>query len=137
DLKPENILQQDTNDPHDALVIADFGIAHFEEDELHSTALTDKRDRLANFQYAAPEQRVPGKKVDWRADIYALGLILNEMFTGEVLQGAGYKKVSSVAPELGSLDALIERMVHQSPASRPCDLNEVRTMLLDAVSAKS
>jgi hypothetical protein len=131
DLKPENILYREAADPCDALVVADFGIAHFEEDELHSTVLTDKRDRLANFQYAAPEQRVPGKEVDCRADIYALGLILNEMFTGEVIQGAGYKTVSSVAPDFGALDPIIERMVHQAPASRPRDLDEVRTMLAD------
>jgi hypothetical protein len=34
-------------------------------------------ERLANFAYAAPEQRIAGKAVDQPADIYALGLILN------------------------------------------------------------
>ena len=38
--------------------------------------------RLANFQYAAPEQRERGETVDQRADIYALGLILNTPSSG-------------------------------------------------------
>ncbi|GAI75838.1 unnamed protein product, partial [marine sediment metagenome] len=75
DLKPENILYA-TDDDH--LVIADFGIAHFEEDELYTAVETKDSARLANFQYAAPEQRSRGIEPDQRADIYALGLILNE-----------------------------------------------------------
>ena len=81
DLKPENILYK----PADAkLVLADFGIARFTEEELYTAVETKAQDRLANFLYAAPEQRVRGKNVDNRADIYAIGLILNEMFTHEV-----------------------------------------------------
>src|SRR5262249_51522400 len=60
DLKPENVLY----DPaHDALVVADFGIAHFAEDELYTLVETRPNDRLANFQYAAPEQKQRGRQI--------------------------------------------------------------------------
>jgi hypothetical protein len=83
---------------------------------------------LANFQYAAPEQRVLGT-TDHRADIYALGLILNEMFTNQLLQGSGHKQIGDVAPEYAYLDALVDRMVRQSPAERPASIAKIRAAL--------
>jgi serine/threonine protein kinase len=95
DLKPENILVDHENTE---LVIADFGIAHFYEEELFTSVETRPNTRLANFRYAAPEQRTPGQKVDQRADIFAIGLILNEMFTVAVPQGTGYKTIGENIP---------------------------------------
>ncbi len=127
DLKPENVLY----DPRsDTLVVADFGIAHFEEEALHSAVETKDGERLANFQYAAPEQRVRGKKVDYRADIYAVGLILNEMFTHEILQGVGYRCISSMAPQFEFLDEIVEWMVQQSPERRPESIDALKGLLL-------
>src|ERR1022692_90812 len=100
DLKPENLL---VTMPRRRVVVADFGVAHFEEEDLLTAVETRAADRLANYRYSAPEQRAPGRKVDERADIFALGLILNEMFTGEVPQGTGHKAVGSVAPGLRTL----------------------------------
>lgn len=126
DLKPENILY----DPEtDALVVADFGIAHFEEEDLHTAVETRDDVRLANFQYAAPEQRARGKKVDHRADIFALGLILNEMFTHETLQGEGYKRIASVALEFEYLDNVVALMVQQESERRPASLNALKELL--------
>jgi serine/threonine protein kinase len=125
DLKPENILYDATSKK---LVVADFGIAHFAEELLHTTIQTADGDRLANFQYAAPEQRAY-RQVDHRADIYALGVILNEMFTREILQGTGPRTIASVAPAFGYLDAVVERMVRQSPDDRPQSIAEVRAAL--------
>ena len=65
---------------------------------------------LRIMQYAAPEQRIPDSSVDHRADIYALGLILNEMFTGEVPHGAGFKRIKEAAPNYAYLDVIVERM---------------------------
>lgn len=48
---------------------------------------TKTGDRMVNFKYCAPEQKETGAEVDQRANIFALGLILNEMFTGRVPQG--------------------------------------------------
>ena len=126
DLKPENILYDDRNQQ---LVIADFGIAMFQEDELFTAVETKDTDRLANFRYAAPEQRHPGKSVDLRADIFTLGLILNEMFTGEVVSGAGYTKIAAVAPGCAYLDEIVEQMIQQDPQARFSSIREIRFRL--------
>jgi serine/threonine protein kinase len=81
DLKPENIL---CDQNFATIAIADFGTARFTEDILATAIETGPSQRLANFQYAAPEQRTVGGDVQATADIYALGLMLNELFTGSV-----------------------------------------------------
>ncbi len=126
DLKPENILY---NTVDGKLVLADFGIARFTEDELYTAVETKAQDRLANFQYAAPEQRVRGRNIDNRTDIYAIGLILNEMFTHEVPQGSGYKAISSISREYSYLDDIVEKMIRQTPGERLSSINEVKTLL--------
>ncbi len=116
DLKPENIL---FSTAENRLVIADFGIAHFEEEELLTAVETQSQDRLANFEYAAPEQRRRGQAVDSKADIYALGLMLNEMFTGTVPHGTGFRKVSDISPNFAYIDGLIEVMLRHDSTARP------------------
>lgn len=127
DLKPENVLYDPKDD---RLVVADFGIAHFEEDILATTVSTQATTKLANLRYSAPEQRVPGTKADHRADVYALGLILNELFTNSVPQGAGYKTIASVAPQYSYLDPLVDRMIQQDPSARFATLEEVKKELI-------
>ncbi len=75
DLKPANVLIN-----QEALLkIVDFGVAaaHREGD----TQLTKTGYVIGSPKYMAPEQ-ILGKKVDERADIYALGVMLYEMVTG-------------------------------------------------------
>jgi serine/threonine protein kinase len=116
DLKPENIL---CSADLSSVVLADFGIAHFSEDVLLSAVETNNQERLANFSYAAPEQRVRGSKVGAPADIWALGLILNELFTGQLTLGKGHILIASITPEYADFDALAELMLRQSPDERP------------------
>jgi len=61
DLKPENVLYDENTDK---LFIADLGVAHFEEENLYTSIETKPNSRLANFEYAAPEQRRKGMRVD-------------------------------------------------------------------------
>ena len=127
DLKPENVLYDEAKN---RLLIADFGIARFEEEDLYTAVETAPSTRLANFQYAAPEQRSRGFTVDSRADIYAIGLILNEMFTGAIPQGTGYKTIGSVSPECGYLDDLVSTMLRQSADERPASIEIVKQQLI-------
>jgi serine/threonine protein kinase len=73
DLKPENVMI----DAQGNVKIMDFGIARSMD---AMTRLTGSM--VGTPAYMAPEQ-VSGKQVDFRTDIYALGLILYEMFTGQ------------------------------------------------------
>lgn len=73
DLKPENIMV----DAQGNVKIMDFGIARSME---AATRLTGSM--VGTPQYMAPEQAA-GKPVDYRTDIYSLGLMLYEMFTGK------------------------------------------------------
>jgi serine/threonine protein kinase len=127
DLKPENIL---FDEKANRLLIADFGVARFTEDELATRVETKPGTRLANFQYASPEQRAKGTPVDARADIFALGLMLHEMITGEVPQGTGFKTIGNVASNLAYLDDVAGRMIRHSPKDRFADISEVKAELI-------
>jgi serine/threonine protein kinase len=128
DLKPENILIDETNQQ---VAITDFGVAHFSE-TVQTEIETRPHERLANFRYAAPEQRSNGT-VDHRADIYALGLILYEMLTAELLQGTSHLRIALIHPNLAALDQLIEWMSCQMPSDRPFSVGEVRDALKGAL----
>jgi eukaryotic-like serine/threonine-protein kinase len=75
DLKPANVLINQES----LLKIVDFGVAaaHREGD----TQLTKTGYVIGSPKYMAPEQ-ILGKKVDERADIYAVGVMLYELVTG-------------------------------------------------------
>lgn len=127
DLKPENIL---SNDAGADLVIADFGIARFEEEDVYTAVETREGARLANFQYAAPEQRNRGMAIDSRVDIYALGLILNELFTGQLALGTNFKTIASVANNYPYLDILVDRMLQQDSSKRFQSIDEIKKELI-------
>ena len=71
DLKPQNIMMNKRGD----VVIMDFGLAAIADQ------LSGAEVRNGTPAYMAPEQ-VAGKPVDYRTDIYSLGLIMYEVFTG-------------------------------------------------------
>ena len=70
DIKPENLLL----DKEGRVKIADFGIA---------ALVGAVGESSGTPPYMAPEQAGPSPEVDHRADIYALGVVLYEMLTGE------------------------------------------------------
>ncbi len=74
DLKPENILL--TTDGQ--VKIADFGIARTG----HGPKLTEHGGVVGTIDYVSPEYML-NSQVDWRSDIYALGVLAYEMVTGE------------------------------------------------------
>lgn len=134
DLKPENFL-------HDAstntVVVADFGVAHYAEELLVSSVETKRGERLGNYVYSAPEQRVRDGAVDQRADIFALGSILNELFTGSPVHGPGYPRISEVDPAFAFLEPLVDQMVQHQVENRPESVGEIRKAIAAGLRALS
>jgi predicted Ser/Thr protein kinase len=121
DIKPENILL----DREGRVKIADFGIA---------TLAGDAADRSGTPAYMAPEQEVHSARIDHRADIYALGVVLYEMLTGE------RPTTSPVAPSKRvmidvRLDEVVLRALESIPELRFQSAVEFHTVLEQAVES--
>jgi TolB-like protein/Flp pilus assembly protein TadD len=79
DLKPDNVM---LGRDDERVVITDFGIARLAEGAVGNATRTIG-SAIGTPAYMAPEQ-VEGRELDGRADIYALGIVLYEMLTGEL-----------------------------------------------------
>lgn len=118
DLKPENILIVDKT----TAKLTDFGIAH-----ICGATITHTGTHLGTIPYMAPEQII-GKRIDWRADIYAVGVILYELVSGELPftgSDTSYHHVHS-APRplrdlLSSVDSELEAITLRCLAKSPDD----------------
>ncbi|MBX3443283.1 MAG: protein kinase, partial [Planctomyces sp.] len=88
DLKPSNILLQNVSGCLQPCVI-DFGVAKaFSNPLLTEESLTQHGQMVGTIEYMAPEQFLfDSRQVDTRADIYALGVILCELLTGDLPHG--------------------------------------------------
>lgn len=75
DIKPDNILITDDN----TVKLTDFGIAKVAD----SVTITNSNKIIGSVHYFSPEQ-AKGRFVDYRTDIYALGIVMYEMITGQV-----------------------------------------------------
>lgn len=74
DIKPGNIMI----DKNSVVKIMDFGIARISTTASHETAA-----QMLSIQYAAPERFQKGAEIDSRSDIYSLGIVFYELFTGK------------------------------------------------------
>lgn len=82
DLKPENVMLVEKLGDADFVKVLDFGIARVPMAEKDDSALTQVGVVFGTPEYMAPEQAL-GQRVDSRADLYALGVMLFEMIAGE------------------------------------------------------
>jgi hypothetical protein len=112
DLKPANILLSKEGIP----VVSDFGIAKILTFE--KTTLTRSGEILGTIAYLAPEQRFSSKKVNRRADVYALGAIFYEMMMGFPPLGK-FPRPMEVRPDFPeALQAILEKCLAIDPESR-------------------
>jgi serine/threonine protein kinase len=102
DLKPPNIMVIDIDGTPQPKII-DFGIAKaLESASLPESQLATRGDILLGTpDYMSPEQAVPGNPdLDTRTDIYALGVVLHEMLTGQTPQSMAHGKTSTLLGRL-------------------------------------
>jgi len=133
DLKPANVLIDDDS----LLKIVDFGVAAVQREG--DTQLTKTGYVIGSPKYMAPEQ-ILGKKVDPRADVYSLGVILYEMTTGIPPYSRGdhmsvmYQHVQGKAalphevnPKLSpELSSFVMKAMAVDKAKRPQSMEEFR-----------
>ena len=129
DIKPENVLL----DRQGRVKVADFGLAKIiaanggrdetseEEGQGAQTAatgdLTEAGRVMGTPLYMAPEQLAHPAEVDHRADIYALGVVLYQMLTGE-LPGKRIEPPSAKVQIDVRLDEVVLRALEKEPARR-------------------
>jgi len=123
DVKPQNVLI----DPDGRAKLTDFGISR----QLEQDGLTATGRVLGTTDYVAPEQAL-GRGVDPRSDIYALGVVLYEMLTGEVpfhadsQVGVAMKHVNEELPDVqrrrpeisAAVALVVERATTKDPEER-------------------
>ncbi len=81
DIKPANILIN----MEGAVKVADFGLA--KQSDAGLSGLTKTNMAMGTPDFVAPEALSPGTVVDGRADLYAVGVMLFQMLTGEIPRG--------------------------------------------------
>lgn len=122
DLKPENVLLF----ANDVPMVADLGIAHVVPGFVEWSKLTLPKDHLMNWDYYAPEQRGgDATKVDHRADIYALGLILYELVSGVSPSRPNLPPLAGFNDRLARLGVIFQKMTAHDPAKRYQNLDLV------------
>jgi len=83
DLKPENVMLVPDDGGADRAVVMDFGLAKERRADPAIAKLTATGIILGTPEFMSPEQ-IRGKPLDARSDIYALGIVAFEMFTGKL-----------------------------------------------------
>ena len=140
DMKPANVMI----DGKGRAKITDFGLAQVADE------LKDKAAFAGTPAYMAPEQITAGE-VSVKTDLYALGLVLYEMFTGkrafadedwrDLMERGGHggrpegalRQLSRPSSHVEGLDPLVERVVmrclEEDPSARPSSALEVSAAL--------
>lgn len=135
DIKPSNILVHHASEN---LVLSDFGIAK----ALSSVNLMRTGTIMGTPLYMAPEQFLASG--DQRADIYALGVVLFQLLTGDVPfkgEGIGFKHMNEPVPSLRNygldydeqIEAVVRKALAKQPENRYQKAEELAEAFSDAV----
>ena len=146
DLKPENIILQPQRRGGDLVKVLDFGLAKLRTDQ--PTNVTSPGIVCGTPDYMAPEQG-RGDKVDGRADLYAVGVILFQLLTGRLpFEGDSPTQVvmmhltvpapdpRQIAPRRNipaSLAEIVKQALGKKPGQRFADAHEFSEALSNAL----
>jgi serine/threonine-protein kinase len=148
DIKPDNILIIAGPDGRETAKVLDFGLAKVLSGFQGATgqAATSTGIMMGTPHYMAPEQALAQKSVDGRVDLYALGVVLYEMLTGNVPfdsdtpMGIVYQHIQAVAvppgeayPALGippAVSALVMKAMEKDPANRYASAEEMHAAIV-------
>jgi tRNA A-37 threonylcarbamoyl transferase component Bud32 len=145
DLKPDNIFLAETPEGVEVKVL-DFGIAKLTTQEgsaAETGGLTHTGTMLGTPYYMSPEQAFGEKKIDHRADVWSLGIILYRGLTGvlptqadnlgqilKIIMTNAIRPVRELRPDVpDDLADLVGRMLEPSLAGRLSSLHEARVVL--------
>jgi serine/threonine protein kinase len=129
DLKASNISVLDDGAKR-VVKLLDFGIAKLLHPEANGAGLTEAGSMLGTSHYMAPEQ-IRGEQVDARADVYALGVLLYQLLTGQypfhseqseeiawMHLTSPIPRPSQVAPVAIALDLVVQRAMEKQREDR-------------------
>jgi serine/threonine-protein kinase len=139
DLKPDNILLQKKSDRADWVKIVDFGIANYSQ---VSKRITEHGTFIGTPIYMAPEQ-FKDTTLDCRVDIYAIGILMFELLTGNVpfdsdrLEVLMLQHLMDLPPSLlsikpnapASFDQMLKKALAKEPGDRFQSAKEFRLAL--------
>ena len=133
DLKPDNILIS-----NDKIHIADFGIAYYNPDFFDKTGHTTESERLANYDFSAPEQRNSKVKPEKTMDIYAVGQIIQWLVFGVTTKGTHRKNLYNKynTPRMHFLDGIVDKCLNDDPKERYQSINDILMKSLNTMRIK-
>ena len=115
DLKPENIYLIARGNDKNYAKLLDFGIAKLTGDDANASKHHTRAGLVIGTPaYMSPEQCEGKGNIDWRSDVYSLGIVLFEMLTGKTpFQGDGFGEV--LVAHLTKLPPIPSTLRHDLP----------------------